>query len=84
MYWTQSPASVGSKPVPPPSRQLSGVLNALMDPSESSSLPAVVMSSVWSARAAAMREAATEELDLLQRQLENEIQNERSKLATKN
>jgi len=77
MQWAQ--ASVGCRPVPPPPRQLSSVLNSL--DVENSTLPAVVMSSVWSARAAAMREAATEELEQIQKQMENEIQKERSKLA---
>jgi len=70
-------SSVGSNPVAPP--RLTGVLNSLVDPTQS--LPAVVMSPVNTARASAFREAAREELDLIQKQLEFEIHSERIKLS---
>ena len=75
MYWN---ATVGCKPVPPPPRRLSEALNSLVDDDP---LPAVVMSSVWGARASAMREAATEELDSIQKQMDYEIQSARNKMT---
>ena len=78
MFWNNTQASVGMKPVPPPARKLSAVLHSK---GENEALPAVVMSSIWSARAVAMRDAATRDFETIQRQLEYEIQTERSKLA---
>ena len=72
---------MGMKPVPPPARKLSAVLHARVGCENSQTLPAVVMSSIWSARAVAMRDAATRDFETIQKQLELEIQTERSKLA---
>ena len=73
------PTSVGCKPVPPPSRKISAVLNSLVD--DDKSLPAVVLSSIRSSRAAAMRDATSLEFETIQKQIEYEIQHELWKLG---